>query len=154
MTRVLTVLGALAGAALFASAPGYAAPIDFSFELTQLDGKPFTGTGDMTDQERAVVAPLLARGYTLGKPEKTTLGSVAINSLLYPVQGDDPTEKMKKYGLALKIQDATANKLQEHSKVDLTVDELKMVKDAIGKLQTPLIVGQAWRVLDPASVPK
>lgn len=142
-------------AAIFAIAfplPARAAVIDFSTELVQLNGKPFTlPADDLSDSEKAIVATLQARGYSITKPTKTTLGDVSIQALLTPIQSEDPKDKLRKFTLAQKIEDADEDKLQQKSKLNLTVDEITLLKDAIGKNYPPLIMGQCWKILDPAS---
>lgn len=149
----MVVAGALV--ALAAAVPAHAGSVDFSTELFQLDGKPFADpTQGLSTQEQAFVDALVARGYTVGRPKKTTLGDVAIQALLLPVATEDSKDKLRKFTLAQHIQDAVANRLQEHSKLDLSLEDTAFLKDLIGKNYPPLIMGQAWRVLDPASVPK
>lgn len=153
MRRSFIVAGAIV--ALTALSPALAAVVDFSTELTQLDGRPFADPADrLSPAEQAVVDGLVTRGYTLQRPKKTTLGDVVVQALLLPVQGEDPKEKMRKFTLAQHIQDAMASKLQEHSKLDLPLEDMAFIKDVIGKNYPPLIMGQAWRILDPASVSK
>ena len=130
-----------------------AGTVDFSTELVQLDGKPFTApSGDLTDAEKAAVADLQAKGYAVAKAAKVTLGDIALQALLTPVPKDEPKDKLRKFTLAQKIEDAVENKLQQNSKLDLTADETTLLKDAIGQNYPPLVMGQAWKVLDPASV--
>lgn len=74
--------------------------------------------------------------------KSVTLKIIAINSLLGPTKEDlDGNEKMKRYKLAYKIEN--------QQEIDLSVDELKLLKDLIGKHPSPLVVGQCWEMLDP-----
>ena len=74
----------------------------------------------------------------------TTLGKVAANALLALTDADkDMTgeTKVKRYDLAMRIIKGD---------VLLKAEEISDIKAAIGKHYAPLIVGQAWRMLDPA----
>lgn len=54
-------------------------------------------------------------------------------------------EKIKRYALALKIN-------AKPEDVQLTADEIALIKKLVAKGWGPLIVGQIWKLLDPASV--
>jgi len=53
-----------------------------------------------------------------------------------------PEEKFNRHNLALKIYSAD-------DEIDLSIDDVKLLKDLIGELGTPLVIGQAWPILDP-----
>jgi len=74
------------------------------------------------------------------------LKAILINALLEPTQSKDITgeEKLKRYNLASDIQAATKY-------IVLNIDDTKLLKDLVGKVYTPLIVGQAWNVLEKGS---
>ncbi len=104
--------------------------IDFSSPITQLDGQPFI------DKD--------------GKPIHTTLAIVAENALLASYQDEQNLsgeDKVKRFVLAHKIHDDEKN-------VELTADEITLIKKLIAKSYNPLITGESWRILDPASIPK
>lgn len=74
--------------------------------------------------------------------EILTLGSVSIEALVL-VQRDDRVnggEKFKRYQIAQKI----------HGKdlIDLTLDEIVLIKDLIGKAYGPAVVGPAFNLLE------
>lgn len=98
--------------------------IDFTTVLTDLDGKP------IADKDAPPV----------------TLGDVTANALFASYRDEQPSgqDKVKRWTLALRVHKAQA--------AELTADEIKLIKDLIGKGYGPLIVGQAWQILDPASV--
>lgn len=107
--------------------PAAAIEVDFDVKLTTIDGKPFTGPD--------------------GKETETTLASICQNALLagYPdEQNLSGIEKVARYGMALKIRD--------EKKWDLTATEVELLKKLVAKAFPPLIVGQVWAILDPASV--
>ncbi len=59
-----------------------------------------------------------------------------------PMKLIDGNEKIRRYSLALQIHNAK-------SEVDLSIDDIKLLKDLIADMGSPLIVGQAWNILDP-----
>ena len=76
-----------------------------------------------------------------------TLREVVTNSLLAPPpQGQreqmDGNEKARRYYLAMEIH-------KSKKQVELSVDDIKLIKDEIGRVYPPLIVGQAFEILDP-----
>ncbi len=77
---------------------------------------------------------------TKGNP--AVLRGVAIDALL-AVFGDEQNlageEKLKRY--------IVAEKVYKHED-DLTVEELALLKKLIGKAYNPLIVGQAWKIIE------
>jgi hypothetical protein len=113
---------------------GNAYAIDFTRPLTQLDGQPITGSD----------------GKPLEKPP--TLGSICEGALLaqYADERDaasgketiTPEDKFARWKLA--------NKVNGGKDVNLTAEELSLIKKLIGKGYAPLIVGQVWMMLDPA----
>lgn len=68
---------------------------------------------------------------------------VMLNSLLSPfpdernLSGED---KVKRYSIAMRIH--------KESEPDLNVEELTLIKQLVGKLYFPLIVGQMWEILE------
>jgi|GEM_PF-3797832 len=56
-----------------------------------------------------------------------------------PISG---SEKVHRYDLAIQIHKAK-------DEIDLCVDDVKLLKDLIAEIGSPLIVGQAWAILDP-----
>lgn len=117
---------------------------DFTVPITQLDGKPFTVSDDLSDAEKPIVSGLLARGYTIGKPTETTLASIAQNILLADIRGEesDYIEKAKKFNLATAIA-------HDPKKVLLNAQQITMLEKMIGKAYNPLVVGQVLKVIDP-----
>jgi hypothetical protein len=75
--------------------------------------------------------------------DPATLREISIESLMTMaddeknLSGDD---KVKRYYLALKIKDA--------QEIDITVEEAALLKKLIGRAYGPLIVGQAWEMLE------
>lgn len=119
----------LIAAALIAAVCTPAAALDFTQPLHQLNGEPFTSPD--------------------GKPTSVTLGTLAETALLTlgadeaALPGED---RVKRFVLAQRVH--------ESKDAVLTADEIALIKKLIAKTYGPLFVGQAWRMLDPASVPK
>lgn len=111
--------------AAFLGAAGPAFGADFSAQLVDLDGKPIHETPD--------------GGPTL------TLGRAAAGALV--VVRDQQTS-----GLEQARNYALATKLYGGGNVELTAEETKRVEDAVAKAYAPLVSGQVWKLLDPASV--
>jgi len=78
------------------------------------------------------------------------LKTILINVLLEPSQSKDITgeNKLKRYNLASDIQAAS---LASGKYIVLSIDDTKLLKDLVGKLYPPLIVGQVWNVLEKGS---
>lgn len=121
----------LAFAVLWSISSAGASEISFSTVILDMEGKPIVDQG-----------------------VETTLGKYVIAALLAVYQ-DEPNlageEKVKRFVIASKIQSAAGTPGQ---KVDLTVDEIALVKKLCGKAFAPMVVGRLWALLDPASVPK
>ena len=113
---------------LFATA-AYA--VDFAAPIMALDG----------------MTPLREQG---DKGKILTLGDVAETALLstFPdeqsLKGED---KIKRYSIARKIED-------QRKDPTLTADDIALIKSLIAKAYNPLVTGNSWKLLDPASVPE
>lgn len=75
------------------------------------------------------------------KGKTLTMRDVCINSLLTPVQTDDEKIKWEKYEIFKKLRDAK-------DEVELKLEELNVVKKAVGKIQSQLLMGQVWEMLE------
>lgn len=110
--------------ALLSAAPALA--VDFSQPIKALDGSP------MLKEDKS---PL-------------RLEEVVTNSLLssYPDEQSLPgEEKVRRWSLAIKVHDAPKDP-------PLTADEVALIKKLVAKAYNPLVVGETWKALDPASV--
>jgi len=94
-------------------------------------------------------------GVEVLKGEKGTpllLKDICISSLLTPNQQDDERKKWEKYDVFKKLRDAV-NK-DGDIWVELKSEEITMLKQALGKTQTPLIMGQCWEYLEGVNLKK
>jgi hypothetical protein len=81
------------------------------------------------------------KSISSGKAPKLFLKDVCINAVLTPFQEDKEEDKWKKYELYKKLRDVKGE-------VELKVEEVSMIKKAIGKVNTTLVMGQAWEMLE------
>jgi hypothetical protein len=100
--------------------------INFTEALTGLDGKPIV-QGDPK------------------KAEPITLGDIAVASLENSLEEDRQMSGDAKFKL-----DTLARKIYKMKDAILTVEDISTIKQRIGKAYPPVIVGAAWRLLDPA----
>ena len=92
--------------------------VNFTKKLRNIDGKP------IKDKDGTI-----------------TLSSISINALLAQTKEEvEGKEKVEQYDLALKIRD--------NKDADLTVEEIAKIKELVGKIFPPLIVGQTFKMLD------
>ena len=84
----------------------------------------------------ALGAPIIT-----GATSKLFLKDVCISSILSPIQGDDEMSKWKKYEIFKKLRDAKVE-------VELTAEEISTIKKAISHFQPPLIMGQAFEMIE------
>ena len=74
-----------------------------------------------------------------GNAINATVKVALVNAILSPVQGEKGVDKVKKYELAKKVYEA--------DEVDLNEDEIKIIKERVGELYAPIIVGQIFELL-------
>jgi hypothetical protein len=75
--------------------------------------------------------------------EPATLRGVSTEALIATFKSEEPSgeEKLKRWELALKVK-------KSEDPVDLTSDEIVLIKKLIGKAYGPMISGQAWQMLE------
>lgn len=81
------------------------------------------------------------------KDKSLTMRDVCVNSLLSPVQGENPLQKEKKYILFKRVADGG-------NEIDLKADDIVLLKDCIGKFQSTLIMGQCFEALGELKIVK
>jgi hypothetical protein len=93
--------------------------VDFSATMVALNGEP------INDEK--------------GNP--VTLKTVCQIALLgrYPHESPDGAEKARRWLLATQLRDAV---------LDFTPEEMTLMKDLVGRAYDPLIVGQAYRLMN------
>jgi hypothetical protein len=81
-----------------------------------------------------------------GKPAMT-LKDVIVSSVLQPKEQETQEVKYEKYALFKRIKEA---KIEADSTIilDIKIEELSLIKKAIGELQPPLIMGQCFDLLE------
>jgi len=70
-----------------------------------------------------------------------TLKDVCINAVLQPEKEDSGIQKMEAYELFVKIRDCQTD-------IELTAEEVVKIKKKIGLIYMPLILGQAFTMLE------
>ena len=121
--------------------------IDFNYKFTELDGTiipeqpPEMVKNDNGEMEEKKYPP-----FTLRKACTNVLVMREVDEKGRPKQLTGK-EKVERYELAKKIH---------HSKglVDLTVEEIALLKELVGRIYPPITVGQAFEILDPHSEKK
>lgn len=71
--------------------------------------------------------------------DKVTLKVICRNALLADLKAD-PVEKFNRFKIAYKVENG--------GEQEFSVDEVKKMKDCIGEVYPPLLLGQAWKLLD------
>ena len=69
-----------------------------------------------------------------------SLRYVLVNSLMVPIEKDSGPKKAEKYGLAIDIQ--------RNDEVEVTAEQIVILKEAIGKPYGPSVVGPVYAILD------
>lgn len=86
-----------------------------------------------------------------GKETVLTLKTICVNALQFQEKDVSGSEKMKRYRLATKIY---GTKDSEDIEMDLSAEDITMLKDLINKsYPSPIVVGQAWDILEQADEP-
>lgn len=136
---LVVVLGILGVSFAFSQNPSEAATvtkstsarhIDFTTVLTGLDGKPLQEPASPIDK-------------TL---HNVTLGSAAINALETTLDEDRSTTGEDKFK-----RDELARRINNKSDVVLSVEDIALIKHRIGAAYPSILVGAAWRILDPST---
>jgi len=115
--------------------------IDLNYVFKNLDGSKIVNpdTKELDKEGKEKVIP--------GKP--VTLKSLCEMALTLPVPGEEDLaveKKLQRGDLAMRIY-------KEKGKVDLSAKEVVLLMDLLGKGGGPLIVVQAFEVLDPKNKP-
>lgn len=75
------------------------------------------------------------------KGRALTFKDICVNAVLTPADGEDEKKKYERWELFKKIRDA-------HDEVMLSVEEVSLIKKAIGRINPPLVMGQCWDLLE------
>lgn len=70
-----------------------------------------------------------------------TIKDVCISALLTPIDGEDEKSKFSRWEIFKLLREAT-------DQVDLTLEQLSLVKKYVGKFQPPLIMGQVFDLIE------
>ena len=94
---------------------------------------------NVTQKLQTINGDVLVDTDEKGEAVAATLRMAIVNALLSPVQKENGMEKAKKFDLALTIYNNDEVELDEHAIV--------LIKERIGELYPPLIVGQIYNIL-------
>jgi len=112
--------------------------INLNRVLTDLAGDSLVDRVTEKDENGKVVKDESGKPAT--KLVDVTLNRLAANALLHPVKDDQGEDKARKYLLAVKCYAA--------DEIDLTAEEIVEIKGCISLAYPPIVVGQAWAILD------
>lgn len=80
-----------------------------------------------------------------GELRPTILKDILVKAMMEPTQAETQTMKgevkFKRYMLAQKIY-------QGEGVVDVEIEDLALLRESVGKLFNPLVVGQVWKMLE------
>jgi len=79
-----------------------------------------------------------------GNAIDATVKMVIVNAILAPVQKESGVDKVKKFDLAQRIY--------KSDEVDLTAEEISLIKERVGESFPPIVVGQIWNLLEGKEV--
>jgi hypothetical protein len=102
--------------------------IDVSQKITTLDGTTIPASDGVS-----------------GELRPTVLKDILVKAMIEPSQGEAQTMKgevkFQRYMLAQKIY-------QSEGVVDFEIEDLALLRESVGKLFGPLVVGQVWSMLE------
>jgi len=75
-----------------------------------------------------------------GESIDATLKTAIVNALLAPVQKESGVDKVKKYELATRVY--------KNDEVELTAEEISLIKKCVGENFAPIVVGQVFNILE------
>jgi len=79
-----------------------------------------------------------------GNAIDATVKMAIVNAILAPVQKESGVDKVKKFDLAQRIY--------KSDEVDLTAEEISLIKERVGESFPPIVVGQIWNLLEGKEV--
>jgi hypothetical protein len=80
-----------------------------------------------------------------GNAIDATVKMAIVNAVLSPVERESGIDKVKKFNLAQKIYGS--------DEIDLTAEEISLIKERVGDTFAPIIVGQVWNILEGKNGP-
>jgi len=124
--------------------------INFNYKFRKLDGKPMLERAE-NEEDGGKKTKKKNPVFTLKTVCTTVLLSPELDQTICPqckyqiktLEKLSGEEKVKRFLLATKIYDST-------DPVNVGTKDIELLKDLIAKNYLPLIVGQAWCVLDPS----
>ena len=118
--------------------------IDFGQKLVDLAGEDIVESGGFNVDAFIKVHPSIDISPFYNPPRALFLGSAAMNGLVMQFQdehGLSGEEKLKRWELALRIKRATGP-------IEVSAEEVTMIKKVIAKAYAAIVSGQAWQMLE------
>lgn len=81
---------------------------------------------------------------SIGDSDAATLGDVAINALLTMTEKDKKLTGVQKFELYV-----LATIIKAGGEIDIKAKDIVLLKDRIGEINGPLIIGRAYELLEP-----
>ncbi len=75
------------------------------------------------------------------KEKVLTLKEICVAAVLTPIEADDQKKKFEKWDVYKKL-------LNANEEAELSIEDLAIIKAAIGKFYPPLIMGQCFEMLE------
>jgi hypothetical protein len=109
--------------------------INFATVITNEDGKPII---ECTDPPTVVSTDPACKSK-----RDVTLGILAFRALSFPEQGVSGEDNLLRGNLALRVYKA--------GELQLSVEEIALIKKRIGAVFTPVLIARCFPLLDPAT---
>lgn len=75
-----------------------------------------------------------------GEAQEATIREAIVNALMSPAEKDSGIKKAEKYDLALRVY--------KEDEVEFSAEEAATIKECVGKIFAPIVVGQLFHLLD------
>lgn len=95
---------------------------------------------DVTQVFKTMDGQVMIENDGKGNAVEATLRMAIVNAVLSPVERESGIEKAKKYDLAMRVY--------KEDEVDLKAEEITLIKERVGEVFPPLIVGQVFNLLE------
>ncbi len=121
--------------------------IDFNYKFVDLDGNIIRdGADEREEVDGKMVVTKKAPPFTMRMACVNVLVLTRLDRSTKPKELTGQ-EKVDRYELAMRIHKSTGL-------VDLSVEDIVLLKDLVGSTYPPITVGQAWDILDPHDAEK
>jgi hypothetical protein len=95
---------------------------------------------DVSKELKTISGDVMKDTDSKGNAISATVKMAIVNAILSPDQKDKGVDKVRKYELAKRVHTAL-------TKIDLSPEEIVLIKDTVGELYAPIVVGQIFDLL-------